>query len=95
MQIQDRERQRRVVSGVMVEMRQCGAIYVKLKAQRVFVMMSLTRLMDQVVLDLKCQAAGQPGHEGKRRQQMQQEQDQSKPTTEHVEILANTKAGAV
>lgn len=53
-QVQDAERQRRVVSRVVMGVRQCTAVAVELKGcQRVVVMMPLARLVHQGVLDLQ------------------------------------------
>lgn len=90
MQAQHGERQRRVVPSVMVGMRQCGAIGIELKGQRLVVMMSLARVVHQAVLDLKCQVAHLSRHEGQRRLQLQHDQDKGEPTTEHGAILAKT-----
>lgn len=55
-------------------------------------MMSQARLMHQDVFNLERVGADLSRHEGKRRLQLQHEQNQSKPTTEHGEILAKTSA---
>lgn len=93
-QVQCGERQRREVSSFMMRMRYCGAIRIDLKGQRLVVMMSLARLVHQAVLDLKRQGAELSRHEGNRRLQVQHEQDQRKPTTEHGAILAKTLAAS-
>lgn len=85
------ERQRRVVSGVMMDMRRCGAVDIELRGRHLVVMMPLARLMHQGVLNFKRQGAELSRHEAKRRLQVQHEQDQDKPTTEHGEILAETR----
>lgn len=74
----------------MMGMRQCGAIGIELKGQRLVVMMSLARVVHQAVLDLKRQPAAFSWDEGKGRLQLQHDQDQGQPTTEHGEILAKT-----
>jgi len=52
-QIQDRQRQRRVVPGVVVGVWQRRAVVFELKGQCVVVLMSLARLVNQGVLDLQ------------------------------------------
>ncbi len=78
----------------MMGVRQCSAVFIELKGQRVVVMMTLARLVHQGVFDLQRQAADLSRHEGKRRLQLQHKQNQGKPTTEHVEILAKTHAAS-
>ncbi len=78
------------MSSVMMGMRQCGAIGIKFKGQRLVVMMTLARVVHQGVLDLERQAAALSRHEGKGWLQLQRDQDQGEPTTEHGVILAMT-----
>lgn len=86
--VQDVERQRRMVPGVVMSVRQGCVVVVKLEGQRVVVMMPLARLVHQRVVDLQRQGVGLSRHEGHRRQQLQREQNQDEPPTEHGEILA-------